>query len=156
MGLVSCACQTKCLRYVKRKQEGKKERKEEHIFDLVSTWKQAGSCEVINHRTVFYEWAILCGGARCTVHFIPLESNLSEQLHSESVTLNNYFFSSLFSSVTATIYVLYGERTECAGEGTHMKYIYMAGSDDICLYAFSLNICIPKKKGSVIHILTVY
>ena len=48
-------------------------RKEEQcIFDLVSTLvrKQAGSCEVINHKTVY------CGAASCTVHFIPLESNL--------------------------------------------------------------------------------
>lgn len=52
MDLTSCGCQTKCLSCVKRK---KKEKKEDDIFDLVSTWKQAGSCEVINHRHVFYE-----------------------------------------------------------------------------------------------------
>lgn len=38
MALISCTCQTKRLRYVQRKQGGKRE---ERIFDLVSTWKQA-------------------------------------------------------------------------------------------------------------------
>lgn len=38
MGLISCACQTKRPRNAQRKQGGKRE---ERIFDLVSTWKQA-------------------------------------------------------------------------------------------------------------------
>ena len=54
MVFILCACQTKCLRYVKRKQEAKK-KKEQNTFDLVSARKQARSCEVINHRTVYYE-----------------------------------------------------------------------------------------------------
>lgn len=85
------------------KSGGRGKQGERCIFDLVSTWKQARSCRVINHSTVFYKWAILCGVARCTVHSIPLESNLLGQLHSAGVVcVCDYFFS--IYSVSAAVY----------------------------------------------------
>lgn len=137
----------------KKKNEKKRE---QCIFDLVSTWKQDRSCGVINHKTVFYECAILCGVACCTVHFIlrkaiywtsfilQRRSGGSQPLFLALLCHHNYLctecedlpidqrYRELSAQVSARMYCIWAE---------------ICGWCDISLYAFSFKgVCIPKKK----------
>lgn len=103
MGLISCACQTKRRRYAQRKQGGGAKKGRTNIWSCKHL--ETGR-EVINHATVFSQWAILRSAARGTAHFLPPESNLSPRLHSAGPTSYFlFFFESLFrcrcSSVAA-------------------------------------------------------
>lgn len=62
MGLMPCGCLTKCLRFHTSGERKEEKRRGAHtVFALVSIWRKAGSCEDINHWTLFHKWAIWCG-----------------------------------------------------------------------------------------------
>lgn len=86
-------------------------------------------CGVINHATVFYRWAILRSAARCTVHFLPPESNLPPWLHSAGPgVIFFFFFCELFFRCPCSSVAAKNECLQCSFQYWEITKLWRLGA----------------------------